>query len=275
MLLWVFVAGCADETVPLVEARGGGGGYWPPHSATALDGTLRLGFPSAEFDVAATADERWVLNAGSQWMDCVDVVSGVEPFPAETDAWMLAEAQKRLSCGGTPDPKRPNALVIGAPPLSLSNVIDRLRRDTVADQAIHLHLRVPDTLVDLDARIGLALDRWQAADLPHPLRISVDELTVVPLVEAQARTRNLDVTTIWRATDESAAESAPSIDWPAVERSGTDGLGLPLSLWTPQRRRSARRRGLEILALDGDDATTWRPGIDSVLTDYPGDLPPL
>jgi len=273
MLWWVVVWSCRVDGSPLVEARGGGAGFWPPHSATAVEGSIALAIDGFEVDVTPTADGEWVLQGGLQWQDCIDVRDGVPPSLARVAAWEADEAFEFLRCGGTPDPQRPNALVVEEPPLGLVQLTRAVRRGDAPDQHIHLHLRLDEPEPDV---VRSALQDWVVADLPNPLHVSTDDLDTLRAVRRESRILGRTVETTLRLAVERSPSAEVGLDralWQNLVDAGADGVAIPLAEHTGRRRRAAERHGLDIMILGSDRPGEWPSTASSGLSDYPGDRP--
>lgn len=272
MLGWVLLWSCRAEVAVIVDARGGGAGYWPAHSATAVEGAIEAGFDSFEVDVTPTADGEWLLQGGLRWVDCIDVGTGLAPNPRTVADWS-SEGSRALRCGGTADPDHPNALVVSEPPMLFRQLLDVIRGGEVAEQRVHLHLRLDEDRPEL---VHELLQAWQDADLPNPLLISTDTLATLLTVQRARRLLGLASATTLRGSDEEPSSDEPNLDassWEDLESAGVDGLALRAEQWNASRRRSARRHALELMVLRPDDLDRWPTEVTSVLTDHPGDLP--
>ncbi len=292
MLLWLFA--CSTPTPPpLIEARGGGAGYWPPHSATAVTGAIELGFDGLEVDLVMTRDEALLL-----WPDPWLSVEGcthtdgsplAEPFLIQNlDLHYLSE---EIRCGGSPDPAYPNALVVAEAPMSFSQLLGELREGEAFHQRIHLHIQQRPGLTPGAERFAEAtLQRWLDADLPQELHISADRGPVIEAFEASARRLGFDVQTTLRLDPERPSDttSVGEAVWGELGRSlGTtdplalavasraDGIGLAWSTVDRQLVDRAIAEGLQVQIGAIEDprilAQLERWPLDSVLADYPGD----
>lgn len=276
MLWWFIGMGCTTDSTLLIDARGGGGGYWPRHSTTAVIGAIDSQFPSFEVDVTPTADGDWLLHGGSQWVNCIDVRTKLPPDPSNILEWQRSEAISVVRCGGLPDSQQPNAQVVAEPPLDLRGLAQTIRTGGAFDQRVHLHLRIPEQLDDGVTRVADALRTWADADLPNPLHISVDQRAWLQVVEGERRRANLEATTTLRWLDEESFDSDIELArelWEEVAELGATGVALPEDAWTATYLRRAEDAGLHTVALSANDPATWRSSFSAVLTDYPADVP--
>ncbi len=271
-MLWIAIA-CRVDVAPLVDARGGGGGYWPRHSASAVRGAIGAGFDGLEVDITPTEDGEWLLQGGLHWQGCIDVRSQLPPDPPAVRDWVLDTAQSHLRCGATPDPQRPNALLVPEAPWSLQQLAMAIRSGGHAEQRIHLHLRISE-LEPLLVRDVLEI--WHLADLPNQLVVSTDEIATLVEVERSSRTLNIEVSTSLRLADEEDDELVSTVDdalWNELESVRASAIAVPVAAWNRRQLREAHHHGLQVWVLDPGHPYDWPAGAEVVLTDFPGDLP--
>lgn len=291
MVLWLIA--CSTPNVPpLVEARGGGAGYWPPHSATAVAGAIELGFDGLEVDLVMTKDEALVLWS-DPWLsgpDCTHPNGAPLAEPLLVMNVTLPYLDTGVLCGGRPDPAYPNALVVAEPLMSFSRFLSELRRGGAFHQRIHLHIRQHPELTPSPQRFAeTILQRWLDADLPQQLHVSADRAAMIEAIEAQARVLGFDVQTTLRLDPEQPQD--PSLSealWGELGRSlgttdplasavgaGADGIGLSWGALDRQLVDRAIVEGLHVQVGSIEDPRILeqlrRWPLDSVLADYPGD----
>ena len=285
--MWVeWIVGCAsDGLAPRIEASGGGAGYWPPNSPTAVAGAAASGFDGIELDIALTRDRIPVLVDGARLLPsrCVHADGSPLAEPVRVRHRTLAEIKDRFLCGGIPDPAYPNALVVDEPVLTLDEAVDLLH-DAPAATVVHLDLHLDDgTKPEVFAR--QVLDRWFAEDLPQAMYVTGRDPDLLRAVDAHGRLLGFDVPTDLVVFDDLDPWSIEAERWAngldyvtrALE-ADADGLAIPGELADRTLIDAARDEGLTIgvWTVDAPRALAeWsRPGkVDAVLTGYPGDRP--
>lgn len=292
--MWWWVVGCTNGGLtPRIEASGGGAGYWPPDSRTAVEGAIAAGFDGIELDVALTQDHVPVLVDGP-WLE-PDRCTGPDG-PLLAPVLVRHRTAERLRsdfrCGGIPDPAHRDALVVSEPPMTLDELLDALH-GAPSEMAVHLDIHQEEGLappVDVFAR--QILDRWFAEDLPQTLTVTSPDPVVLAAFDSHGRALGIDVPSLLVVPDPRqdtppiadvlAAEAerwANGLDYVTKARdAGADGLSLRWDLADRTLVDAARDEGLvvEVWTVDAPDALhEWAtPGrVDAVLTSYPGDVP--
>ncbi|MEQ1502480.1 MAG: glycerophosphodiester phosphodiesterase family protein [Myxococcota bacterium] len=295
MVLVGWTVGCAGvDTPPTIEASAGGAAYWPPNSATAIDGAIETGLDAIELDVSLTRDGVPVIVDGP-WItpDRCTFATGqpLDPEGFEVRWATAAYLASFVRCGGIPDPAFDGALVVAEPPLTLDALVARLV-DAPSIARVHLDIRyAPGLTAEPDRFAAAVLDGWTAVDLSQSLTVSSAYPEVLTAFDAYGRSIGRDVPT-WLAVPQIPYGADPAGVLAAAEAEATVG-GLDLvSLadaagadgvivrWDVADRRSiaaGRAAGLEVAIGEVDDlrALRWwaRPGeADTVITAWPGEV---
>lgn len=289
-LALVLLACSTEERAPTrAEGHGGGAGYWPPDSRTAVRGAFALGL-SVELDVVLTRDRVPVL-AVAPFVDpsrCQiedEPVIGVHRWD-EIGSRELGD----VACGGFPDDDFPNAVVGGEPPITLDEVLDLLL-EAPDDVTVHLDILHEPGLTPAPERFAEAvLDRWIEADRPQDLVISGRRPEVIAAFEGHGRERGFEVTTLldlpliepsdgWGdlVVEDLGHRITNTLDYvDAARDAGADGVTVLADLADRRQLELARREGLitSVWTVDGEDRLRpWLDRVDVVVTNYPGDLP--
>jgi glycerophosphoryl diester phosphodiesterase len=289
--------GCVEAGPPVeVVARGGGAGYWPADSRTAVVGAIALARGEApvdaiELDVALTRDRVPVFSP-APLLDprrCRRADGGLlaeSVLIRQRTAEVLAE---NFVCGGEPDPDHEQAVVIAEPLLAMGGLIGLLREAPGAlDVWIDVR-RQPGLTARAEPLAQEVLERWFAADLPQTLVVTSAQPEVLQAFDVQSRVLGVDVAR-WLVVpdpndgvdDGFAAEVdgwAAGVDYVAVaEEAGADGILLRWDLVEPRLLRAARQAGLPTGLWTVDDPRELERAVearevDVVLTSYPGDAP--
>ncbi|MCB9686299.1 MAG: hypothetical protein H6738_15415 [Alphaproteobacteria bacterium] len=286
----VLLACSAEEPAPTRgEGHGGGAGYWPPDSRTAVRGSFAQGL-DVELDVVLTRDRVPVL-ALSPLVDTRRCQIDGEPVVG-FHRWdeLGSRELSGVACGGFPEPDFPNAVVVGETPITLDEVLDLLL-DAPDDITVHLDILHEPGFTPAPERFAEAvLDRWIEADRPQDLVISGRRPELIAAFEGHGRERGFDVTTLldlpliepsdgWGSlvVEDLGARITNTQDYVRAARdAGADGVTVLADLADRRQLEVARREGLitSVWTVDGEERLRpWLDRVDVVVTDYPGDLP--
>ena len=279
-MFWWWIACTPGEDAPVVEARGGGGGYWPPHSVTALVGAMDLAFDGIETDVVMTQDGVPLLWAQDTLADGCNIDE--QPLP---DTVQISETVfddlAGIQCGGNPNPDFPNALVGFEPLLRLDVFLGLLRDLAPTDQRVHLNLQPSSGDPEEQARFALeVMERWRIADPPQPLVVSTTDAALLSAIEVDARRTTTEVLTVLRQHVEDERDPAPASDTllEQAESVRADGIGIDHRRVSRGWLRRAQRRGLGVVVYTVNEPKRLerlaRWPLLGILTDYPGDVGP-
>ena len=290
--MWLWWIGCAGfDVAPLVEGRGGGAGYWPPHSSTALAGAVQAELDGIELDVRLTADGVPVLwgDEALASPDCIWLPDTEQPVAMRIPDTLWAAIDGRVACGGAPDPAYPNALVVHEPLMSLDDALDLWRELDAHGMRVHLHARASPVDGASSLLATEVLHRWQLADLPLTLHVSADTMEGVRAFEAESRRRAMVLDTALRLHHEDLAprpaelrqmlrsrwEEADPLELASM--ADADGVALSWRALQPGLLRRAQRRGVQLQAMTVADADALRDlataPLQAILTDWPGSVP--
>ncbi|MBX2797231.1 MAG: hypothetical protein KTR31_06185 [Myxococcales bacterium] len=287
--MWLLWFACTPPVVePIVDGRGGGAGYWPPHSATALRGAVDASLGGIELDVHLTLDEVPIIADSSVISSPTCTTPNgplAQPLVVAQVPW--AELEDHVLCGGEPDPDHPNALLVEEPLLTLDGALAELREQDATTLRVHLH--VPESDTEPAAAARAVLERWQEADLPNHLVVATDTIRSTQAFEAESRARGLALTTILRLHDELLTPSATQLTsllrsrWSTTDplamaqRSSADGVAMSWRAIGSSLLRRAERLDIEVHAMTVNDPTKLRELSDrplhGILSDYPGTVP--
>lgn len=279
-----WLACAADGPRALVVARGGGAAYWPPDSRTALEGALAAEVEGLEVGIVLTADDVPVLahtvTLDPSWCTLAD--------GAPLGTWVdlrsvtLDELHAGYACGGVPDPRYDQALVVAEPVATLDLLLDLLHG---AQGDLEVRLLVPHepgrtARPAVTAREVLA--RWADEDLPQDLVVTTWRTDVLDAFDVEARALGFDFRRellLVRDEELEAQRLTGQLDYARVARdAGADGVGLGAASADRLLADAARKAGVAVSVRDADDPDAlayWtRPGrADAVVTDWPGDVP--
>lgn len=249
-LIWALLAvGCAPADGP-VFAWQGGVAQAPANSRTAVGATLGTPDVGLHADVFLTADHQPVLWAAPQLDPEICTTADGEPVPEDT--WLvqlaLADLQAEYRCGGTPDPRFPDAQTRAAPVLSMDELLDLLEGFGDTPVVLSAHT-VPNVSHAPEVYAAEILERWWAAGAPQDLIIAADLPSTIAAFEDRAQAQGVDLETrliwprvppqgaAWLADLGTASAGAAGLDTAIVdlEAAGADGLLL---------RAAAADRGL-------------------------------
>lgn len=277
MLLWL-VACTVNNASPIAEARSGGRGFWPANSPTAVEGAMRLELDGIELDVVMTQDDVPVLWASDVLRPPCELEGG-EGLPLDISATFYDDL-RGARCGGEPDARYPNALVVPEPLLRLDAVLETLRQEGQPELRVHLHLHEPDSLPDDGWHARMAAEvlvRWRNADPPQSLVISSESLDQLDAVQVEARRLLVPLITIWRVHPEVPTGLEPLHGvLSQASGAGVGGVGVH---WTALRRTWATRaasQGLMVVTYPVNGTSelsrAMRWPLFGVMTDYPADV---
>ncbi|MCA9489644.1 MAG: hypothetical protein KC621_06960 [Myxococcales bacterium] len=282
---------CSDaEVAPTrAEGHGGGAGYWPPDSRTAVRGAFAQGL-DVELDVVLTRDLVPML-ALAPYVDAQRCRIDGEPVIG-VHRWdgIGSRELATVECGGFPEADFPNAVVVGETPITLDEVLELLL-DAPDDIVVHLDILHEPGFTPSPGRFAEAvLDRWIEADRPQDLVISGRRPELIAAFEGHGRERGFDVTTLldlpliepgdgWgdlvaRDLGHRITNTLDYVD--AAGDAGADGINVLADLADRRQLEVARREGLitSVWTVDGERRLApWLDRVDVVVTNYPGDLP--
>ena len=247
---------------PVIEALGGGSGYWPADSRVATEHALEQGYDAIQLDVGWSVDEVLVVVPALTLDPSRCTTAGGDPLDAAVGvSETLVADLDRVFCGGEPEEAYPNATTVAGPPLRFTILLEMLR----ANPEVGAHLGLLR-----DPRPGFVeavVRTWRDADLPNALSLSSQDAALLGEARAVIHAEGTEAiaTAAWRHPGAARDLSAPGV---------AEGLWIHVDDLTARRTRRLRREGwwVGVWGVENTDATDVLDlDVDRVLTAYPED----
>ena len=285
-------AGCVQPGPPVaVVAAGGGAGYWPANSRTAVSGALDLEFDGIELDVVLSRDLVPVL-ASSPVLDprrCTRTNGEALTIPTLIRRIRADQLAAGYRCGGVPEPAFGQAEVVADALMPLEEVT-RALHNAPGSVAITLDIQQRSPMTVRPDRFAEAiLGAWYAEDLPQDLVISSPLPEVIEAFDIEGRRLGIDVVAMLvypdpgDGIDDGAAVEiekwSGGTDYVAIlDQTRADGILVRSDLADPRLLRAVRDEGRRtgLWTVDAPrelQRIVARREVDMVLTNYPGDAP--